>query len=85
MRYSQFYKILNGYTLDLMNDVFHLRQNTFNLQNFYAFATDVPTNNYLFNFVVYRASQLSEALSLDLKNSCLLELFKNRLKNWRYS
>ena len=46
-----------------MNDVFHLRQNTFNLRNVYVFATDVPTNNYLFSSVVYRAIQLSEALT----------------------
>ena len=68
-----------------MNDVFYLRQNTFNLRNFYVFATDVPANNYLFSFVVYRAIQLSEALPFDLKVSGLLELFKNRLKNLRYT
>ena len=39
MRYSKVYKFLNGYPLDIMmNEVFHFRQNTFNLQNFYAFA-----------------------------------------------
>ena len=31
------YKVLNGYSPDIMNDVFHL--NTCNLQNFHAFAT----------------------------------------------
>ena len=69
----------------LMNDVFLLRQNTFNLWNFYVFATDVPTNKYLFSFssFVYRATQLSESLPFDLKNSDLLELLKNRLKNLR--
>ena len=66
-----------------MNDVFHLRQNTFNLWNFYIFATDVPTNNYLFSSVVYRAVQLSETLPFDLKISGLLELLKNSLKNLR--
>ena len=47
MRYSKVYKILNGYPFDLMNDVFHLQQNTLNLRNFYAFATDV-LNKQLF-------------------------------------
>ena len=68
-----------------MNDVFHLPQNTFNLRNVYVFATDVPTNNYLFSSVVYRAIQMSKALPFDLKISGLLELFKNRLKNLRYT
>ena len=36
------YKFLNDYSSDSMNDFFHLRQNTYNLENFHAFATDVP-------------------------------------------
>ena len=43
---SEVYKFLNGYTPDIMDHVFHLRQNTYNLQNFYGFATDVPRNIY---------------------------------------
>ena len=66
-----------------MNDVFHLRQNTYNLRNFHAFATDVPRNNCMLNSVVYKANQLWETLPFDLKNSCSLELFKKGLKYWR--
>ena len=80
---TEVYKFLNGYSPDIMNDVFHLRQNTYNLQNFHAFATDVPRNNCMLNSVVYRANQLWETLPFDLKNSCSLELFKKGLKNWR--
>ena len=28
---AEVYKFLNGYSPDIMNDVFHLRQNTYNL------------------------------------------------------
>ena len=49
---------LNDYSPDIMNDVFHLKQNTYNLRNFYAFATNVPRNNYMLNSVVYRANHL---------------------------
>ena len=80
---TEVYKFLNGYSPDIMNDVFHLRQNTYNLRNFHAFATDVPRNNCMLNSVVYRANQLWETLPFDLKNSCSLELFKKGLKNWR--
>ena len=66
-----------------MDGVFHLRQNTYNLRNLHAFATDVPRNNYMLNSVVHRAYQLWETLPFDLKNSCSLELFKKVLKNWR--
>ena len=69
--------------LFIMNGVFHLKQNTYNLRNFHAFDTDVPRNNCMLNSVVYRANQLWETLPFDLKNSCSLELFKKGLKNWR--
>ena len=54
---TEVYKFLNGYYLDIMKDVFRLRQNTFNLRNFHTFATDVPRNNCMLNSVVYRANQ----------------------------
>ena len=80
---TEVYKFLNGYSPDIMNDVFHLRQNTYNLRNFNAFATDVPRNNTMLNSVIYRANQLWETLPFDLKTSCSLEFFKKELKNWR--
>ena len=55
---TKVYKFLNGYYPDIMNDVFHLRQNTYNLLSFHAFATDVPRNNCMCSSVVYRANQL---------------------------
>ena len=76
------YKFLNGCSLDIMNDVFHLRQNTYNNRNFHAFAADLPRNNCKLISVVYRPNQLWETLPFDLKNSGSLELFKKGLKNW---
>ena len=55
---TEVYKFLNGYFLDIMNDVFHARQNTYNLRIFHAFATNVPRNNCMVNSVVHRANQL---------------------------
>ena len=80
---SEFYKFLNGCCPDTMNDVFQMQQNTYNLQNFSNFATDVPKNNYLLNHIVYRENQLWETLTFEFKNSRLLEVFKDGLKNWR--
>ena len=59
---TKVYKFMNGYSTDILNDVFHLRQNTYNLQNFHAFATDVPRNNCMLNSVFYRANQLWEII-----------------------
>ena len=41
---TNLYKYLNGYSPDLMNEVFYLRQNHFNLRNFNVFTTDNPRN-----------------------------------------
>ena len=71
---TKMYKFLDGYSPDIMNEVFHLRQNTCNLRNFHAFTTDVPRNNCMLKSVVYRANQLRETLPFDLKNSCSLAL-----------
>ena len=46
---TEVHKFLNGYSPDIMNDVSDLRQNTYNLRNFHAFATDVPRNNCMLN------------------------------------
>ena len=53
---TEVYIFLNGYSLDIMNAVFHLRQNT-----------DLPRNNCMLNSVVYRANQLWETLLFDSK------------------
>ena len=76
------YTFLNGYSPNSMNDIFHLRQNTYNLRNFHAFATDVPRNNCMLSSVIYRENQLCETLPFHLENSCWLKLFKKGLKNW---
>ena len=36
-----------GYSPNLINEVFYLRQNHYNLCSFNAFATDNPRNKYL--------------------------------------
>ena len=39
-----------------MNEVFHLRQNHYNLRSFNVFVTDNLRNKYLLNSFVYRAN-----------------------------
>ena len=73
---TEVYKFLNDFSPDIMNDVFHRRQNTYSLQNFHVFANDIPRSNYLLNSVVYRAKQLWNTLPFNLKNTYSLTLFK---------
>ena len=46
------YKFLNGKSPAIINDVLHLRHDTYNLQNFHASASDVFIRKYLLNSVV---------------------------------
>ena len=57
---TEAYKVLDDYSDDIMHDVFCLRQNTYNVQNLHAFASDVPRSNCMLNSVVYRANELWE-------------------------
>ena len=80
---TKVYKYLNGYFLDLMNEVFDLRQNYYNWRNFNIFATDNPRNKFLLNYSVYRANQLWQTLPSEIKDCASLQLFKDKIKTWR--
>ena len=55
---TEVYKYLNGYSPDLMNKLFYLRPNHYDLRTFNVFVADNPRNKYLLNSSVYRANQL---------------------------
>ena len=80
---TEVYKYLNGYSPELMNQVFYLRQNHYNLRNFNVFATDNPCNKYLLNPSVYRANHLWQTLPSEIKDCASLQLFKGKIKTWR--
>ena len=53
------YKYLNGYSPDIMNDIFKLRENMGNLQNFCIMQKENPCLlKYGLDAIPYRASQL---------------------------
>ena len=53
------YKYLNDQSPDIMNEVFKLRENTYNLRNFHIFESQNPrTKKFGLDSVTYRASQL---------------------------
>ena len=75
-------KYLNGYFPDLINEVFYLHQNHYNLRNFIVFATDNPRNKDLLNSSVYRANQLWETLPSEIKGCTSLQLLEDKIKTW---
>ena len=53
------YKYLNGLYPDIMNDIFKLRENTYNLRNVHIFESESPrTKRFGLDCIAYRASQL---------------------------
>ena len=77
------YKFLNGLSPPIMNDVFCLRENTYNLRNFRLFACqNVKTNIYGTETIAYKSSQLWNLIPDQMKNLQSLALFKNSIKRW---
>ena len=75
------YKYLNGHSPDIMNDIFKLRKNEYNLQNFHIFQTKNPRSlKYVFDAIPYCASQLWQQLPIDIREADSLALSKIALK-----
>ena len=71
-------KYLNGHSPDIMNDIFKLRENTYNLRNFHIFQTENPRSlKYGLDAIPYRASQLWQQVVIDIRDAASLTLFKN--------
>ena len=78
------YKYLNGHSPDIMNDIFKLRENTYNLRNFHIFQTENPRSlKYGLDAIPYRSSQLWKQVPIDIREALSLTLFKNRIKTWK--
>ena len=61
------YKDLNGHSPDIMNDIFKLRENMYNHQNFHIFQTEKPCSlKYGIDAIPYRASQLWQQVTIDI-------------------
>ena len=77
------YKYLNGHSSDIMNDIFNLTENTYNLRNFHIFQTENPRLLiYRLDAIPYRASQHWQQVPIDIREAASLTLFKNRINNF---
>ena len=80
---TEVYKYINGLSPDLMNDVFTLRENKYNLRNFNIFKSENPrTNKYGLETIAYRSGQLWNTLPNNIRQSYSLTIFKKNIKNW---
>ena len=74
------YKYLNGLTPVIMNNIFKLRQNIYNLRNFQAFEPQNPEWKFYLDSIVYRASQLWKNVPEEIMNWATLLIFKEPIK-----
>ena len=81
---TEVYKHIHGLSPEIMNKVFSTGANIYNTQQFNVFETHIPTlNRYGLNSIPYKANQLWNLLSENLKSSPSLTLFKNEIKLWQ--
>ena len=77
-------KYLNGHSPDIMNDIFKLRENMYNLGNFNIFQTEnLRSLKYGLDTNPFRASQLWQKDPTDVRKVASLTIFKNRIKTWK--
>ena len=77
------YSFLNGLSPPIMNDIFRLRENTYNLRNFRLLeCRNVKTSIYGTETVTYKSSQLWNLVPSEIKNKDSLAQFKYGIKEW---
>ena len=78
------YKYMSGHSPDIMNDIFQLRENIYNLRNSHFFQTENPCLvKYGLDAIPYRASRLWQQVPIDNLEVASLALFKNHIKTWK--
>ena len=73
------YKYLIGLSPDIMNDIFKLRKNTYNVRNFHI-SQNPRTKKFGLDSIAYRASQLWKNVHEEMRNSTSLPVFHEKIK-----
>ena len=70
--------------MDIVNDIFKLRENMYNFRNFHIFQTEHPRSlKYGLDVIPYRASQLWQQIPINICEVASLAYFKNQIKSWK--
>ena len=76
-----FTRNIYGLFPDVINTIFKLRENTYNLRNFHAFECQNPRiKKFGLDSIAYRASQLWKIVPEEIRNSPSLLIFKESIK-----
>ena len=69
------YKYMNGHSPDIVNDIFKLRENKYNLWNFHIFQTENRCSlKYGLDAIPYCTSQLWQQVPIDIREAASLTL-----------
>ena len=80
---TELYKIKQNISVPIMENMFQVRENKYNLRHFQEFETERKrTINYSIESLSYRGPQLWSILPNNLKEVVSLNLFKTNIKNW---
>ena len=72
---------MNGLSLEIINIIVKIRQNTYHLRDFHAFESHNPrTKKFGLDSIASKTSQLWKNVSEETKNSTLLIIFNESIK-----
>ena len=72
-------KYWNDLSLDIMNTIFKLKQNTYNIRNVHALESQIPRTKKFGLDIAYRVSQLWKNIPEEIRNSVSLLIFKGSM------
>ena len=77
------YKYLNDLLPQIINYIFKVRKDIYDLRNFYLFENQNPkTKQYGLDCIAYIVSQIWQTFPIEIRNSVLLKTFKHKIKTW---
>ena len=81
---KEIYKFLYGLFSPVINDIFEVRGNIYNLINFQSlYSVCIKTVRSGTEMVTYRSPQIWNLFSDDIENVSFLENFKREIKKWK--
>ena len=81
---TELYKVHNGLAPDIMNDIFKIRETTYNLRKEAAFSTRrVKSVQYGLETISILGPKIWDMLPKNIKDSESVEIFKLKVKLWK--
>ena len=81
---TEMYKILNGFSPDIMQDIFEIKRNYYNTRNVPAFSSrNIKTVRYGLQTISYMAPKIWDLVPKEMKQVTTLNEFKTKIKIWK--